>query len=101
MITNYLKLIGTKRKQSQSDKSDESIPKKNKKWNVLVGFDNKREKNWKYEKPSTCHNLAWVYQNKSHSYTLSEGLELWWLKFQRGISNLVLDVKSTWAIVFK
>ena len=43
MITNYLKEIGTKRKQSQSDKSDESNPKKNKKWNVLVGFDNKRE----------------------------------------------------------
>ena len=43
MITNYLKQIGTKRKQSQSDKSDEFIPKKNKKWNVLVGFDNKRE----------------------------------------------------------
>ena len=31
MITNYLKEIGTKRKQSQSDKSDESNPKKNKK----------------------------------------------------------------------
>ena len=41
MITNYLKQIGTKRKQSQPDKSDESIPKKNKKQNVLVGFDNK------------------------------------------------------------
>ena len=44
MITNYLKQIGNKRKQSQSDKSDdEFIPKKNKKQNVLVGFDNKRE----------------------------------------------------------
>ena len=43
MITNYLKQIGTKRRQSQLDKSDEFIPKKNKKRNVLVGFDNKRE----------------------------------------------------------
>ena len=43
MITNYLKQIGTKRKQSQSDKSDESISKKNIKWNVLVGFDDKGE----------------------------------------------------------
>ena len=31
MITNYLKEIGNKRKQSQSEKSDESNPKKNKK----------------------------------------------------------------------
>ena len=44
MITNYLKQIGAKRKQSQSDKSDESIPKKNNKQNVLVGFDNKGER---------------------------------------------------------
>ena len=43
MMNNYLKQIGTKRKQSQSDKSDESIPKKNKKGNILVGFDNKGE----------------------------------------------------------
>ena len=43
MITNYLKQIGTKGKQSQPDKSDKSIPKKNKKQNVLVGFDNKGE----------------------------------------------------------
>ena len=42
-ITNYLKQICTKRKQSQSDKSDESIPKKNKMRNVLAGFDNKGE----------------------------------------------------------
>ena len=40
MIINYLKQIGTKRKQS---KSDESIPKKKKRQNVLVGFDNKGE----------------------------------------------------------
>ena len=61
MITNYLKEIGTKRKQSQSDKSDESNPKKNKKWNVLVGFDNKRETLKKIEdmkKKSTCWKLA-------------------------------------------
>ena len=43
MITNYLKQIGSKRKQSQLDKSDESIPKKNKKQNVLAGFDNNGE----------------------------------------------------------
>ena len=43
MITNYFKQISSKRKQSQPDKSDESIPKKSKKRNVLVGFDNKGE----------------------------------------------------------
>ena len=43
MITNYLEQICTKRKQSLSDEWDESSPKKNKKWNVLIGFDNKGE----------------------------------------------------------
>ena len=78
MIINYLKQIGTKRKQS---KSDESIPKKKKKQNVLVGFDNKGEtlkRIEKMKKTSTCWKLAWVYENKSQLYILSEGLEIWW-----------------------
>ena len=61
MITNYLTQIGTKRKQSQLDKSDETIPKKNKRQNVLVGFQNKGETLERIEnmkKTSTCWKLA-------------------------------------------
>ena len=79
MITNYLKQIGTKRKQSQSEKSDESIPQKNKKRNVLVGFDNKGETLKRIEnmkKHPRDGNWREFIKIKVLKYILSEGLEL-------------------------
>ena len=76
MITNYFKQISSKRKQSQPDKSDESIPKKNKKRNVLVGFDNKGEtlkriKNMKKHPPAgNWHEFTKIKVN--YTYLLKD-----------------------------